>query len=243
MKNPKIFIATPTFDGKVHTQYLMGIVSSVVDLKSNGVDIYLVPNLSSTLLVLGRNTLLEAFLTTDATHIMCIDSDLGFNDNAISVLLNADKDFIAGVYPSRKATTFIYNPVYADDGSLIPDEKHPYLIKANMVSSGFMLIKREVIVKMREHFAHLSYKPKVEGAGDTGVCLFNTEVIDGEFWSEDYVFCKRARDAGFDIWIDPRIQFNHAGTIGSLNMLPEIKQHLEKLIPMEREPLDESSKN
>jgi hypothetical protein len=30
------------------------------------------------------------------------------------------------------------------------------------------------------------------------------------------VFCRRARQAGIDIWVDPFIQFNHNGKIGML---------------------------
>jgi hypothetical protein len=47
-------------------------------------------------------------------------------------------------------------------------------------------------------------------------CFFDTEVYDGEFWGEDYVFCRRVREAGFDIYVDPLIEFDHAGTVGSL---------------------------
>ncbi len=224
----KIFITTPTYDGRVHTQYAMSCVEAIIDLQRANHEVYFVPNLSSTLLVLARNTLIQAFMSTDATHIMCIDSDLGFNGDAISLLLSADKDFVAGIYPSRKAHTFIYNPIYNEDGSFISDPNKPYLIKAKMVPSGFMLIKREVIQKMLDHYNYLSYKPKVEGAGDSGVLLFNTEVINGEFWSEDYVFCKRATDIGVDLWIEPRINFNHAGIIGGLPVLPEIADHLSK---------------
>ena len=38
---------------------------------------------------------------------------------------------------------------------------------------------------------------------------------EGEFWGEDYVFCRRARQAGFKIWIDPSIKLDHAGIVGA----------------------------
>ncbi len=221
-----IFIATPTYDGRVHTQYAMSCVEAIIALKNADHVVYFVPNLSSTLLVLGRNTLIQAFMSTDSTHLMFIDHDVGFDGTAINRLLEDDKDFVAGIYPSRKAHTFIYNPIYNEDGSFISDKDKPHLIKACMVPSGFMLIKRAVIQRMLDHYAYLSYKPKHGGGGDTGVLLFNTDVIDGEFWSEDYVFCKRATDIGIDIWIEPSINFNHAGVIGGLELLPEVQAHM-----------------
>lgn len=227
MKNPTVFIATPTFDGRIHVQYMMSCLQAVIHLKNNNINVYLVPNLSSTLLVLGRNTLVEEFLKSDATHLMCIDSDLGFNAEAITEFVKMDKDIMSGIYPSRKNQTFTYNPQCNADGSFVSDKDKPYLIKANAVPAGFMMAKREIIIKMKEHFKHLAYAPKHSGAGDTGCLLFNTEVINGEFWSEDYVFCHRACEVGAEIWIDPRLTFDHAGVMGGLQMLPEIKSFLE----------------
>lgn len=229
MTKPKVFIATPTYDSRVHVQYMLGVTHTIMDLKSKGVDVYLVPNLASTLLILGRNTLIEAFMKTDATHLMFIDSDLGFNGDSVSTLMSYDKDIVCGVYPSRKATTFIYRPTASEDGSFVSDKTHPHLIQADMIPAGFMCVKRDVIVKMRERFKHLAYAPKEEGMGDTGTLLFNTEVVDGEFWSEDYVFSLRAREVGAEIWMDPKIQFDHAGVRGSLDLVPEIKEHLKKV--------------
>ena len=80
------------------------------------------------------------------------------------------------------------------------------------VPAGFMLIKRNVIEKMMKDNPKDYYCPK--DGGPDGHALFNTEMIDGEFWGEDYVFCNKARKSGFDIWIDPYIQFSHAGRVG-----------------------------
>jgi len=58
-------------------------------------------------------------------------------------------------------------------------------------------------------------------ASDDGFALFNCEIIDGEFWGEDYVFCIRARQAGFKVLVDPRIELNHAGARCSLQSVIE----------------------
>ncbi len=84
------------------------------------------------------------------------------------------------------------------------------------IPAGFMLLKRCVLEKMIDHFPELYYIPKDESLKHTaGHYLFATELWNGEFWGEDYVFCRRAREAGFKIWIDPTIVLNHAGQSGA----------------------------
>ena len=84
------------------------------------------------------------------------------------------------------------------------------------IPAGFMLIKRHVIERMIAHFSHLYFEPKNEKLKhENGYCLFDTEIKDGEFWGEDYVFSRRVREAGFEIWIDPFVEFDHAGTRGA----------------------------
>ncbi len=79
-----------------------------------------------------------------------------------------------------------------------------------------MMVKRNTLEKMIEHFPELHYIPKDASLAHTeGDYLFATEVWEGEFWGEDYVFCRRARQAGFKIWIDPTIALDHAGVKGA----------------------------
>jgi len=85
-----------------------------------------------------------------------------------------------------------------NQGSLIKDRNSPKLVEENTTTT-------EV----------LYYEPKdPRSNSEKTFCLVNTEVFEGEFWGEDYVFCRRAREAGIEIWIDPYIQFDHDGTIG-----------------------------
>jgi hypothetical protein len=170
----------------------------------------------SSLLVAARNRLTEIFWISDATHMLCIDADLGWPAQAVLAMLESKKDFVAGVYPSRKEKGFIFRPEYKDyETGKLTVENH--LIKMEGVHDGIMLLSREAIKKMRKYYPELYYAPKdPRDNTESTFALFNTEVIDGQFWGEDYVFCKRATVAGVDIWADPLIQFDHAGNIGSL---------------------------
>lgn len=209
-----VFIVTPAYDGKVFAQYAISLAETFHLLESNGIKVTLRLEPNGSLLVASRNRLTEMFWESGATHMLCIDNDLGWPAQAVLAMLQADKEFVAGVYPSRKEKGFMFRPILNEVGALIT-EKH--LVKMEGVPAGFMLIKREAIEKMRNAFPELYYSPKnPKDNSESTYMLFNTELIDGEFWGEDYVFCKRAMKAGIDIWVDPLIQFDHAGTIGML---------------------------
>jgi len=212
----KVFIATPAFDGRVHVQYAVALAETHTLLASHRIDIQVNINSSGSLLVAERNRLNKAFLASDCTHMLCIDSDLGWPAGAVKAMLDHDVDFVAGLYPARgEKNVFMFRPVYKEDKSIEKTEKN--LLKMNYIPAGFMLIKRHVIERTTAHFSHLYFEPKHKDfKHENGYCLYNTEIVDGEFWGEDYVFSRRVREAGFEILVDPLIEFDHAGTRGAL---------------------------
>jgi hypothetical protein len=212
----KVFIATPAYDGKVHVQYAMALLDAVKILEMHGFEpIVRVPT-SGSLIVAERNRLVQMFWESGADYMLFIDSDLGFDARTLVRLLSAQKDFVAGVYPSRDGKGFTFRPALEADGRIVmcPETR---LLKMEYIPAGFMLIRREVIAKMRDDYPELWYAPKDPRSDkESAFCFFDTEVHDGEFWGEDYVFCRRARNSGFDIWVDPLLTFDHAGKIGAL---------------------------
>jgi hypothetical protein len=148
--------------------------------------------------------------------MFCVDSDLGWPAQAVLAMLSKKVPFIAGVYPARLEKSFLFRPSLNSDGSVVVDQEKG-LLKMEYIPAGFMLLERKVLETMIEKNPHTKFVPK-DPANTTGSghALFNTEVYEGEFWGEDFVFCRLARAAGFDIWVDPVIQFDHAGNIGML---------------------------
>ena len=210
----KIFIATPAFTGLTHVLYTMSLAHTCTALSHAGHDSIIRIHSSGSLLVMERNSLNEAFLKSDCTHMLCIDSDMGWRHEAVLTMIEHDKDFLVGCYPIRKQPNkFHFQPVENEDGSLVRDG---HLIKMLYVPAGFMLIKRHVIEKMTQDFQDQNYEPVDAASQGTQCALFNTELFEGKLWGEDYVFCRKARASGFDIWCDPRFGFNHSGTIGCL---------------------------
>lgn len=215
--NKKLMIATPAYSGKVDIPYALSYANTYLACAIRNIEVKPLIVASGSLLVAERNRILEAFWNSDCTHLLCVDSDLGWPPEAVLAMLEANKEFVAGIYPARgDKNTFLFRPVTESTGKIVNDK---HLLKMNYIPAGFMLLSRSCVEKMRNHFPELYYEPKnKEAAGNpqAGYCLFDTQVWEGEFWGEDFVFCRRAREAGVEIWVDPFIQFDHAGTMGML---------------------------
>ena len=212
----KVFIATPAYQGKVHVQYALALKDTCTLLRMHGFEVTIRMPVGGSLLVADRNRLVQMFWDSGCDYMLCVDSDLGWDPNAVMRLIEADKDVSGGVYPTRDKSGFNFRPAVEPSGKIVMC-KDTLLLQMEYIPSGFLLIKRNVIATLRDKYPELYYCPKDINSDQTsGYCFFNTEVYDGEFWGEDYVFCRRLREAGFDIYVDPLIEFDHAGTVGSL---------------------------
>lgn len=210
----KLMIATPAYSGNVNVPYAISLSETTFLLMKNNIQVHYNITTSGSLLVAERNRILQMFMDSDCTHILCVDADIGWPAHAVTAMLLSDKEFVAGCYPARGEKSFTFRPTVNPDDSIVTEKN---LLKMEYIPAGFMLLKKSAIEKIRAKFPELYYEPKHETMKHAkGWCLFNTEVWDGEFWGEDYVFCRRAREAGVDIWVDPMIEFNHAGTTGKL---------------------------
>lgn len=214
----KVFLATPAFDGRCHVQYMTSVVDLSQNLLSMGIPLHKHIATSCSLLEAERNRLLKHFLESNCSHILCVDSDLGFSSESVLKMLLHDEPMICGLYPARQERCFIYRPLKQEDGAFIAHPEGKPLLKMECVPAGFMLIKREVIEKLYEDNPDLMYQPKDKS--HPPVCyLFQTLLKDGEFWGEDLEFCNKVRASGFDIWVDPTVMFDHAGMVGSFQQL------------------------
>jgi len=212
----RLFICTPAYLGKVNVQYAVSLAETYRILGGYGIDVKFKLSTSGSLLCAERNRLTEEFMLSGATHMLCIDADLGWNAESVLNMFKYQEDFVVGCYPARRGKDFLFRPIFNSDNKMQRNEKG--LFPMQYVPAGFMLIKRCVIEKMREYFPELKFVPKDQANAPHpfGYSLFETKVMEGEFWGEDYIFCHRAAQAGIKIFCDPTIQFDHDGIQGSL---------------------------
>lgn len=211
----RILIATPSYDGKVDVSYSSSLMITALQLHKNNIEFGTLLNRTGTLLVGERNAIARTFVESDYTHLLCIDSDIGWNAADVLEMISYDLEFVAGVYPTRKNLGYTFRPFFKEDNSLIVNEMG--LLSMQYVPAGFMLIKKSVFEKIINKFPDLRYKSKDPLLVDAeGWTFFNTEIYDGEFWGEDYFFCRKAIQAGIEIWTNPNFEFKHGENVGRL---------------------------
>jgi len=198
-----IFFALPMYGGFCMSPFF----KSCMELKEAIIDIphefSLLTNESA--VHRARNQLAKTFMESNHERLMFIDSDIEFESDAIGRLWAMDADIAVGLYPMKK----IGAPKAAwVDGKLIKKlPKAPF--EVDYAGTGFMMIKRHVFEKMKPFL-----KVEQTEQGERVRYFHFDNVMDGVEISEDYEFCRLAKELGFKVVADPAIKLKHYGLHG-----------------------------
>jgi hypothetical protein len=209
----KVMIGLPTYDYKVSSKLAISLASFCVQATQHGVDIQ-VCNISGCSVVSRvRNLIATEFLNSDCTDLMFIDSDINFNAEDIFRLMawssDSKKGIVAGIPVARKKGQVYFSTLDTDETNSIFMDKMG-LVRAKRVATAFMMVRKEVFESLRDAHPEWVYHDE-KNKGDTTICFFDFALKDGQYIGEDYLFCDRAREQGFEVWIDPTIKLGHMG--------------------------------
>lgn len=153
------------------------------------------------LIYTSRNELARKAMEMNADFVFWLDSDMLFDPNTLTDMLctmqeRKDIDFLSGLYFRRVApfSPVLFDKLEIDDTGChwTEFEKIPEaLFQVGAVGFGCVLIRTEVIMSVMSKFGNM-FAP----IGNVG---------------EDVSFCWRARQCGYDIWVDPRVSLGHVG--------------------------------
>lgn len=168
----------------------------------------------------NRDLLTDGFLDSPATHMLCVDSDIGFGPEQIQALLDTRKPFIAGTYSKKQENREIpadytgrqegepFATLYPNARARGPEIDLP-LWECKHVPAGFMLIERAVIERMAGAYRSLVYEVKGYGI-ITG--LWSPTFQQGvSYAGEDIAFCRRWTNLGGEIWMHRGVVVEHYG--------------------------------
>lgn len=198
-----IIIAAPSIDGKVsvwHATALSETAKLGVQLGVNVVAIYMS---FDSLLQRARNDIFKLAYENKVDDLIFIDADIDWNPQDVFKLTNSSEDIVA-VAICKKSDIEQYN-VKAPSGIVIGENG---LAEVEGVGTGFMRISKAAINKMWEVSAEYN---EVGKQGTPSRMVFEIAVIDGNLFSEDIMFCKKWRDLGNKVYIDPSITAGHSG--------------------------------
>lgn len=209
-------------DGLLHG--MMELRAACADL---GIPLHFITVRNESLVQRARNRCVAEFLANPtASHLLFIDTDIGFTARGVLRLLAHDVPLIGGLYRRKQLdrVELVWNRLPPDQ-----EKRNPVTgaISCAAIGTGFMLIRRDVITRMieaslvkgedgvvRSPWRYLTCSTDGDPGGwrDHTFSVFDCWTDEaGNYLSEDYAFCRRWRDLGGDVWADPGILLAHIG--------------------------------
>lgn len=170
---------------------------------------YVATHSGDSLVTRARNSVISSFLDyEDVEYLMFIDSDIHFKWENVNTLRKRDKPIIGGMCMKKKLPyEVVFNHALGHEG---------VLTKVREVGSGFMMIRKDVLKKMIKAYPERHYIPYPHERQSENYYDFFHAGVDSEhgvYLSEDYFFCKLAREVGFDIYLDTEVLLKHRGNM------------------------------
>lgn len=208
IRKRSIFLATPMYGGACVGMFARSVMDLATVCSQNGIGLLTYFLFNESLITRARNYCVDEFLRSPATHLMFIDSDIGFSANDVLAMLammgeDSPYDIVCGPYPKKCISwekikiavdkgvadenpnnlekfvgDFVFNPVA---GSTQIPIGQP--VEVSESGTGFMMIKKSAFATYKQAYPEKSYKPD----------HIRTEAFDGS----------REIHAYFDCEIDP----------------------------------------
>jgi hypothetical protein len=183
------------------------------------------------LLTRARNHCAQVALVQGYDKLFFIDADMGWTWNDFREIALSPYPIIGGVaplktYPNRPnsfETPLNFLPFLEDEkyfdrsqrnlaGTIRMATGHNSpIVKVAFTGTAFLCIHRSVLLKLAETAPDYIYPDPATGQAQTHWSFFDGGPIDSVYYSEDWVFCDKARNAGFDINIHTGVRISHTG--------------------------------
>lgn len=212
-----ILIATPCYNGQTLYPFEISCRQLKQELLANGIPHETLRITNESLITRARNVIATSFLRdTNFPYLLSVDADIEYSPADVARLYNlchTGADVAVGHYRHK-------NPDALDvvwvGHKLRPlaDFQEPF--EVSYAGTGFMMIKRSTFERLKMAHPKWRYRegfPDEDRRDNEGDCwaFFQDPIEDGCHLSEDYFFCKRVRELGMKVVMDPEIKLKHWG--------------------------------
>jgi hypothetical protein len=228
----KIFIAVPAYGETFYTPCVQSLFKLAVELNQRKLHSNLAAA-SYADIAESRNVLLTHwFDKTDASHLLFVDSDMGFEPQLIFDMIEFNKPIVGVIYPKRqidlerfarainagssteKATAAAYDYVVQKPARKTAQKG---FLRVDGCGTGILLIQRSCIEAMISKLPQIVDKRPTPGLSlanknDRTIRAFEFLTMNDGRLSEDYSFCYRWRElCGGEIWANISHSVTHVG--------------------------------
>lgn len=209
-KAVRVAIAVPCGDD-VKAEFAFSLASMINHVHTDnipGLEVLGVMHWRTAMLPDSRNILAQKAVEGDFTHILWIDSDMKFPHDMLGRLLRHRVAFV-GINASMRRPPFRTTATIGKDELLVTNRHSTGLEKVERVGMGVVMHEVAVLKKIRRRpWFSFEYIPR-----------------KGIHRGEDYYFCKRVRNAGFQLWVDQDVSkdVGHVGEFAYYPVRDEVK--------------------
>ena len=208
----RIQIATPSMDSKYEREYVKSLDATFTLLDHFGAKVDWVEMPGCADLAAARAKIFSYFQRSDFTHLLMIDSDMGWEAGDVIKLIMSERDFVAGVGMKKLPhVEFAYSN--SDDLGTplqIMMEADTGIIEVSDVGAAFVLITKACADKMVEAYPETKFVISNE---QPEYAVFDPIIVPNTTrrLPEDFAFCYRWRKIGGKVFVIPSIRLQHVG--------------------------------
>jgi hypothetical protein len=235
-----ILIAIPCYGGNISNMTFHSLFNTIKILNDMGHNLRIETLPAESLISRGRNKFVTKFLDNKdfkGTHILFIDSDIGFTLQNILRVIEFNREVVTCTYPVKGFYWQQLLDRIKENNNIDEQTMRDYLLQFNVnlypntefkdgfarvkeSATGFMMIKREVFTTIMDKNPQLKYKPDLRTGIENSQNAYDFFPVgcykekDGvtRYLSEDYYFCRLAEECGFEIWTDLSTPITHLGS-------------------------------
>jgi len=184
LQKKKLFVATPMYGGQCAGMYTRSIADLSAFCSRYQIPMQLYYLFNESLITRARNYCVDEFMRSDATHLMFIDSDIGFNPQDVIAMLalmtdESPYDVMGGPYPKKciswEKIKAAVDKGFADEdpnklenyvGDYVFNPKHNTTqiplgepVEVLEIGTGFFMARRKTFDEYAKAYPELSYKP------------------------------------------------------------------------------------
>lgn len=192
-----VYLGMPMYGG-AHGLTVSCLLSTQKYLMQRGHEVITDIVANGSILTKVRNGIVKRFIDSPADVLLFIDSDMVWEPKDIEKLINAPFDVSVINYRAKNNTV---KWMAVDD--VVDTGEWQDVIRAG---TGLMAIKRQIIDMM------IPFYPQYVDQGEMIPCLFDFQCENGQYFGEDFTFCKRVIESGGHIKMLVDAYTGHIGT-------------------------------
>lgn len=204
----KVAFTSPTRDRPTDA-YLKALEASVPLLDAEGFEHAAVNEVGCPYISGARATMIRKAMLWGADVIVFIDDDVSWAPEDLVMLLKAEGDVVAGTYRFKVPGAEAYMGECETDSEGHPIVREDGAVRMTFIPAGFLKVTRKALDRFMEAFPELVID--ADNKGFKSPDLFNHGAYRGVWHGEDYMFSRRWREIGGEIWLLPKLRLDHNG--------------------------------